>query len=293
VLAAINYDTILTMQIRLLILLSLSTSLTFGQTLNVDNVYNFSPHKLTKAEQQKKIPTLDVLWNEVKSDTSKNLPLLRDELNKPNHNPYFYYDGAILLYSLSNTASDKTIAANSIAKCDLSDIPPKAYVGILNEFSNDGINVTKAAVKILNDTAFSFFLPQHVMYFRQGDCLSYMLLPEKQELYIDTLISLFKSVNPNSQKAILYTLWFAYNCKGDSLIKLSINDNTLNKEVRDYAKEMLKSPDMTNEIRQQINSLDKNQIDELRKKSLTRFSDEALDELMLSTLALRKSENCR
>jgi hypothetical protein len=281
------------MQIKLLIFLILLASLTFGQTLNVDNVYNFAPHKLTKAEQEKKIPTLDVLWNKVKSDTSKNLPLLRNELNKPNHNPYFYYDGAVLLYSLSDTKNDKTMAANAIANCDLSDIPPEAYVGILNEFSKDGIDVTKAAIKILNDTAFTFFLPQHAMYFNQGECLAYMLLPEKKEFYVDTLIFLFKSVNSNSQKSILYTLWFTYSCKGDSLIKASVNDKTISKDVSNYAKDMMKSPELPNEIKEQIKSLDKSKIDELRKKSLTRFSDEALDELMLSTLALRKNENCR
>jgi hypothetical protein len=281
------------MQIRLLILFLLLASLTFGQTLNVDNVYNFSPHKLTVAEQEKNIPTLDVLWNEVKSDTSKYLPLLRNELSKPNHNPYFYFDGAALLYSLSNTENDKTIAANAIANCDLSDISTKAYVGILNELSNDGINVTRAAVKILNDTAFSFFIPQHVTYFRQADCLAYMLLPGKQDFYIDTLISLFKPANPNAQKSILYTLWLSYSCKGDSFIRASMTDKTLNKDVSDYAKEMMKSPELPFETKQQINSLNKRQMDELRRKSLRRFSGEALDELMLSTLALRKNQNCR
>ena len=281
------------MQLRLSIFFQLLVLLTFGQTLNVDNVYNFSPHKLTKADQQKKIPSLDVFLNEIKSDTSKYLPLLRNELNSPNHNPYFYYDGAVILCSISNTENDKMIAANSLAKCDLSDIPSEAYVRILNEFSNDGINVTRAAVKILNDTAFTFFLPQHAMYFNQGDCLAYMLLPGKQDFYIDTLISSFKFVNPNAQKSILFTSWLSYTCKGDSLIRASMTDKTLNKDVSDYSKEMMKSPELTNEIKEYINSLNKSQIDDLRKKSLKRFSDEALGELMLSTLALRKNENCR
>ena len=281
------------MQIKLLIFFQLLALLTFGQTLDVDNVYNFSPHKLTAAEQQKKIPSLDVFLNKVKSDTSKYLPLLRNELNRSDHNPYFYYDGAVILCAISNTENDKTIAANSFAKCDLSDIPPEAYVRILNEFSNDGINVTRAAVKILNDTAFTFFLPQHAMYFNQGDCLAYMLLPGKQDFYIDTLISLFKLANPKAQKSILYTLWLSYSCKGDSLISASMTDKTLNKDVSDFSKEMMKSPELTNEIKEYINSLNKSQMDDLRKKSLKRFSNEALDELMLSTLALRKNENCR
>lgn len=281
------------MQIRLLIIFSLLASFTFGQTLNVDKIYDFSPSKLTKSEQEKKVPELDGLWNRVKSDTTKYLPLLRYDLNAPNHNPYFYYDGAALLLSLSNSYNDKTIAAGAIAKCDLTDIDCKEYVTTLNRLSNDGINVTKAAVKILHDTSFSFFIPQHVMYFRQGDCLTYMLLPQKQDFYVDTLISLFKSVNTNSQKSILYTFWFTYSCKGDSLINSAMNDKTLSKEVSKYARELMKSPDLSDEIKEQIKLMDANKIEGIRKESLQRFSDEAFDELMISAIAKRKYTNCR
>ena len=48
----------------------------------------------------------------------------------------------------------------------------------------------------------------------------------------------------------------------------------------------MKSPELTNEIKEYINSLNKSQMDDLRKKSLKRFSNEALDELILSTLAI-------
>jgi hypothetical protein len=281
------------MQIRLLIIFSLLSSITFGQTLNVDKIYDFSPSKLTSAEQEKKVPKLDGLWKKVKADTTKYLPLLRNDLNSPNHNPYFYYDGAALLLSLTKNDYDNTIAASAIAKCDLADIEPKEYVKTLNRLANDGIDVTKASVKILNDTSFFFFLPQHVMYFRQDNCLTYMLLPQKKEFYVDTLISLFKSVNPNAQKSILYTFWIAYTCKGDSLINDAMDDKTLSKEVSKYAKELMKSPDLSSEIKKQINSMEANQIEEVRKESLRRFSDEALDDLMISTLALRKNTNCR
>ena len=199
----------------------------------------------------------------------------------------------MLLLSLTKNDDPKTITANAISKRDFTEINQKEYVTTLNRLSNDGINVTKAAVKILNDTSFTFFLPQHAMYFRQDDCLSYMLLPQKKELDVDTLVSLFKSVNPNSQKSILYTLWFAYTCKGDSLINAVIDDKTLNKEVSKYAEELVKSPDLSNEIKVQVKALDKNQADEFRKRALKRFSDEALDELMISTLALRNDTNCR
>jgi hypothetical protein len=281
------------MQIKFLFVFLLMTSFAFGQSLDVDNIYNFSPSKMTKSEQEKKLPALDGLWNNVKSDTAKNLPLLRNELNATKHNPFFYYDGAILLLSLSKNDNDKNIAANAIAKCDLADIDRKEYVTTLNGLSNAGINVTKAAVRILNDTSFTFFLPQHVIYFRQGDCLTYMLLPQKKEFYVDTLISMFRSVNHNSQKSILYTFWYAYTCEGDSLINAVIQDRTISKEISTYAKELMVPPSLTDDIKKRLKAMSKNQVDELRRKALQRFSDEAMDELTISTLALRKNVNCR
>jgi hypothetical protein len=55
----------------------------------------------------------------------------------------------------------------------------------------------------------------------------------------------------------------------------------------------MKSPNLTDDIKEQIKAMDKNQLDEFRRKDLQRFSDEALDELMISTFALRKNANCR
>lgn len=281
------------MQIRLLIIFSLATSLSFGQNLDVDQVYDFSPKKLSVSEQEKKVPALDGFWNRVKSNPSVNLPPLRKELNAMGHNPFFYFDGASLLLSLSKNTSDKTIAADAIAKCDLSDIDRKQYVTTLNSLSRDGINVTKAAVRILDDTAFSFFLVQHVMYFEQEECLTYMLLPEKHEFYVDTLISIFRSVNQNSQESILYTLWNAYSCRGDSFINATKVDKSLNSAVSKTAQELMTVPPPNDEIWKQVNSMSAKQAQKSRKESLEGFSDESLDELTISILALRKKANCQ
>ena len=279
------------MRLKLLLYFLLLSPFTFGQGLNVDKVYDFSPSKLTRSEQEKKGSALDEFWNRVKSDTTKYLPLLRTELIATTHHPFFYYDGAALLLSVSKKVNDKVLAAKAIAKCDIADIEPQDYVTTINGLSNDGINVTSAAVKILQDTSFKFFLPQHAMYFTQGDCLAYMLLPQTQRLYVDTLVSLFKGVDPKAQKSIITTLWLVYSCKGDSLIKASAGDNSLEKEVSKFATNTIKASDLDDQTKLYLKKIDKAELAELRKKSLQRFSDEALDELTISTLWLRKNEN--
>lgn len=194
--------------------------------------------------------------------------------------------------SLSKSKDDKIIAANAVAKCDLADVDRREYVTTLNRLASEGINVTTGAVKILNDTSFGFAIPQHAMNFSQDLCLTYMLLPENREFYIDTLVVLFKSAPPRSQESIIKTLWFAYSCKGDSLIVAAINDKYLNVEVRKTAQKMMSTKDLSEDQIQQIRSMNKDQPEESRKALLHRFSDEAAGELIMSTIILRKDSNC-
>src|SRR5690242_11811876 len=106
----------------------------FGQNnfqKEIDNIYNFHPHLLSQAEQQTKFPSLDTLFDKIKSDTTRYLPLLRQELKSNTHFPYFYYDCSHLLIMLSKARSDKMIAADAFSKSNIQDLDPKIYVSIL------------------------------------------------------------------------------------------------------------------------------------------------------------------
>lgn len=281
------------MRLIIIFISIISWTTSFGQNLKdeVDNLYNFKPSKLTKKEQETKVPALDNFWNKIKNDTTTFLPLLRNELNAIGHNPYFYYDGASLLLSLTNTKEDKTIVSNAISKCDISDISRKIYVKTLNSLANDGINVTNAAIKILEDENYSFFIAEHVLTFNQGYCLTYMLVPQKDKSYIDTLVSIFKDLKPTSQISVITTLWFEYSCKGDSLLKVITTDKRLEKSVREYAKQIL-SYNLSKDQQDYLKTLEKPQIESIRKLSLQRFSDEAIEELDMTTRLMRKENNC-
>ena len=274
--------------------MTIITNLAFGQSLTkeVDSIYNFYPSKLSDKEKESKMPLLNKFWAKIKTDTLKYLPELRKELSLNGHNPYFYYDGSGLLLSLTKSKADKEIAIEAISKCDLEDISPKIFTQTLNYLANDGLNVTKPAVKILANEKYSFFIPQHAMTFNQGYCLTYTLVPQNDKSYIDTLITLFKTVKPGSQKSIITTLWFEYSCKGDTFLKTLSNDNSVDKEVRNYAKKILGYTKMTKDKQEYLQSIDKKELAEIRKKALQRFSDEAIDELDMTTRAMRKDINC-
>lgn len=276
------------------VILTLITTFTFGQTLSgeIDSIYTFKPSKLSDKEQESKLPALDKFWEKVKNDTAKYLPQLRFELRQTGHNPFFYYDGSGLLLSLSQAKTDKELAVQTIAKCGLDDISQKIYVNTLNKLAQDGIDVTPAAVKILHDDKFSFFLPQHAMTFNQGYWLTYMLLPQKNNGYVDTLISMFPTISTTAQKSIITTLWFAYSCKGDEFLKTTMTNQTIDKEVREYAKRLMGYTKLTRDQKEYLKMIGKEHLYEIRAMSLQRFSDEAISELDMTTRVMRSEKNC-
>jgi len=283
------------MHIRLLFGFVLLSTLGFGQSLKVeiDNVYNFKPSKLSKAEQQAKFPAMDKLFDKIKNDTAQYFPQLRSELIANGHNPYFYYDGSALLFTFSKSYADKQLIAKTLVKADLDDLNPELYTRMLNQLANEGVDVTAAALKILSDDKFSFFIPQHVFTFDQGYALSYMLLPQKSVAYVDELISSFKKASPIAQRSIIMVLWFVYSCKGDALINEAMNDQSLTKEVRDFAKDAMAHGKVEKAEANYVKTLDKTALENLRSEALKRFSNEAVGELDLTTKVLRRDTGCR
>ena len=283
------------MRIKLLLGFIFINTLVSGQSLKVeiDNTYNFKPSKLSESEQQTKFPAMDKLFNKIKDDTAQFLPQLRSELIASGHNPYFYYDGCTFLLSLSSKFSDKTLIAKAIVKADLEDLNRELYTKLLNQLANEGIDVTAAALKILSDDKFSFFIPQHVFTFDQGYALTYMLLPQNAISYVDDLILIFKTSSPTAQKSILMTLWFVYSCKGDALIKSAIDDKSLSKEVRNFSKDAMKHGNLSKEEADYVKTLDKAALINMRTRALKRFSNEAVGELDLTTKVLRRDTSCR
>jgi hypothetical protein len=283
------------MHIKVLLGFILLSTYSFGQSLKVviDNVYNFKPSKLSKAEQESKFPAMDKLFKKITDDTARYLPQLRSELIAGGHNPYFYYDGSALLLSTSKNYADKKLIAKSLVKADLDDLNPEQYTRMLNLLANQGVDITEAGLKVLQDDKYKFFLPQHVFTFDQAYSLSYILLPEDMQLYTDKLISIFKTSGPVAQKSIITVLWYGYSCKGDALINECISDKSLNADVRSYAKDIMTHSKMNRDEEKYVKSLNKTELQKLRSDALKRFSDEAVGELDLSTKVLRKEGACR
>lgn len=276
-------------------LLLVTTSICFSQSLHDDikYVYDFSPGKLTREEQNKRIPLMDDFWKKVKTDTTKYLPELRRELQIDGNPKFFYFEGGQLLLSLSKSVQDKQMVLNGILKSNLNDIDRRTLVTTLNYLAKSKLNTTEAALKILDDTEFQFFLPQHSFYFNQGYSLTYSLLPTNPNYYLAPLINRFneeKDVKTN--KSIITFLWFANTCDGNEFLKKLTTDKTLDKEIVDYTNDPLTRKWKKNKYYKELDNISFDDLIKAQTASTNRMSDEAIYELDYITKLLRKN-NCR
>ena len=284
---------------RLLVIIFITISLSsFGQENlknEIDNIYNFHPHELSQTELQEKFPALDKLFEMVKSDTTKYLPLLRQELKSNDHFPYFYYDCSHLLMIMNKSRSDKELSAEGFSKCDIKDLDPNVYVVLLKSLATDNINITNAAVKILEDSTFHFYLIEHGAFdFIQDYCLVYCLLPLNPNLYVDTLIKYFQQTKDvSAQKSIITTLWFSYSCSGDKFLQSLNESNTLKKEVYEYAQQILADNKLDMEYKKMLKKVKSEELEDMKKSALNRFSDEAIYDLEFVTKARRQKFKCQ
>lgn len=282
--------------IRISFALVITTTLNcFSQTLHDDikRVYDFSPGKVTREEQNQKIPLMDDFWNKVKSDSTRYLPELRAELQIDGNPDFFYFEGGQLLLSLSNSISDKQIVLKGILKSDLSDIDRRTFVLTLNYLAKSKLNTTEAALKILDDKEFRFFIPEHSFYFNQGYCLTYSLLPTNADYYLSTMINRFKEEkNINTKKSIVTLLWFANTCDGNEFLKELTTSKTIDSEIVGYTRDLLTRKPKKEKYYKELDSMSFDELIEAQIASTNRLSDEAIYELDYITKLLRKN-NCR
>jgi hypothetical protein len=262
-----------------------------GQTFHddVQSVFNFTPHKLTTEEQKKLFPKLDEFFNKVINDKKQYLPLLRDELKRKDNNPYFYYDGGILLFEVSTEPSDLQLIADALVKCDLQDIPPRLYLQHMLRLSVMGANVIDAGMHVFDDPKFQVFIEQHALLLNGAECLKFILPRYSSELYVPQLIEQYPKTNSDTAKyQIIALLYYSRSCSADKFLTEKLNDRGESKVIKNVIQEILKSnPSNSKEEPKKYNKIR----DQIRSK-LTRVSDEALDELSESTRALSSLYLC-
>jgi hypothetical protein len=264
----------------------------FGQDFHdqVKNMYNFTPHLLSSKEQQALYPKLDKFFDLVIKNKNKYLEPLRTELKHNDNNPYFYFDGGLLLQEISQDESDIQLIADALIKVDLRDVPPDVYLGHLLKLSIAGANVIDAALNVLDDSTFHAFIPQHALTLNYGEGLEFILPRYQHDLYLDKLISKFNHLNSNESKISCLDLFIYANCcEADEFLTSLKSDNKQPQKIRDKVEETIK---LTTVVQKEDNNRYLQYYNK-RKEALINISDEVADELNDLTLEMRKSYSCK
>ena len=254
-------------------------------------IYGFQPHTLSQKEIEAKSNDLDQFWNKVKDRKEQYLPLLRGELQVPSNPSFFYYDSSKLLLSLSENIDNRKIALKAIPKVDLLDVQYDDYLRTIHMLARDELDTSDAALRILDYPQFNAIIPQHALTLSQDFSLIYMLIPTKEEYYLQKLIKrLSEEKNIASQKSIIQMLWYTVTKQGDQSIQQFAEDNSKPNESRMWAKELLGRKSKLG-LTSKLTISSYSSLKQKRREVMSRISDEALiefDQLTTKMLVKRK-----
>jgi hypothetical protein len=262
-----------------------------GQELHseVEKVFNFYPHKLTTEEQKALFTKLDKFFELVIKDKEKHIEPLRNELKREGNNPYFYFDGGVLLLEISRDPKDIQLVADALVKADLKDIPGEVYLQHLLSLSLKGADIIGPALRILDDTTFNAFIPQHVLTLKYGEGLKFLLPRYQPDLYVGKLISKYEQISAPDKKLTCIDLFvYANSCQADEFLDAQLKDSMQPKQIHDKITETMK---LTKVLRSENDNKYSKLFDE-RKLILSRISDEAIYELNNVTLKMSKTFKC-
>jgi hypothetical protein len=209
--------------------------------------------------------------------------LLRVELRDATNPAFFMSDGSALLLSLSHTAADEALAVEALSQADLADVDPGAYFYAVHALSIDGADTTKAALHVLDDPKFAVIVPQHAMTLDQQSVLMYLLLPVKQELWMDAAQRRFAvEKDESAEKSLLGLFFYTRTREGDLALDAAANDGTKSEAIRQDAMHYQQDIKDAMKAKYDIKGSEAS-IREARRKRLAAVSDEAIDDIQEMT----------
>jgi hypothetical protein len=277
-----------------LLLVSHPHSAIAEDALNLHNevlaTYSFQPHLLDAAALQAKSKVLDSFWARVKDGGADGLAALRSELQRTDLPAFFNYDGAKLLLSLSTASADRQLALEAIPRANLLDLQSSDYLYTIHRFAVDEFDTSEAAFKILSDPAFKVFVPQHVLTLEHDYCLLYLLLPTREEFYLDKAIArLDQETNDTAFKSLLHLIAATVTTKGDAAIARYADGEAHPKALRETAATVRNSLKAMADVPLLGMSLHSyTSLKNEQRKIMARISDEALYDLDRNELELRQ-----
>jgi hypothetical protein len=260
----------------------------------VQSLYGFSPAKVTAEQRESKSAEMDGFWKEVKANQATELPLLRKELQDTTNPAFFFADVSGLLLALSQSPEDEKLVAASLVRIDFQDFQSRQYLYLVHSLATRGIDVTAAALHMLDDARFEVYLPEHGAYrLDQAACLLEALLPLPEAAWVSRAVTRLENErDETASRSLLLLLFYAQTEEADRTIR-SIADNANKPQPeRDFARTILKHERELGLGNQPSHSVEV-QLREERRKRMAGISDEAMDDLQDLTTKIARARTLR
>lgn len=240
----------------------------------IQSIYSFAPHELSREQIHEKSKELDQFWAMVTKDKATYLPLLRKELPDLRNSTFFGFDGSQLLLGLSTAPGDLRTALAAITRVDLRDIDHAEFLRVVHRLGTNGLDTSEAAFRVLGFPAFKAFIPQHSLTLGQNYSFIYLLFRMEERTFLPALQERIKSEsNEAGQKSLLLALWYTCTAESRQAISAFAEDASKPEGPRTYAQELLARP------APKPGNLDSPKVLKLRaqrRTALSSISDEAL-----------------
>lgn len=257
----------------------------------VQSLYNFLPSKVTEQVRESKSREMDSFWNEVKGHPEAELPLLRKELSDTSNPPFFFADGSDLLLSLSQSRADEELAVQAFSRVDLSDFQSRQYLLEIHALAMKGVNVTPAALHMLDDPKFRVFLPEHDYWLNQGDCLQVALLPLEENVWLPSVIERLENEHDDTaKKSLLLMLFYAQTDAADRAIATVANGPRSDANSRHFAASVIQHEREIG-VRKEPSRQLENKYRAERRERMKGVSDEAMDDMNELTTKIARARS--
>ena len=185
---------------------------------------------------------LDAFWNKVKADKVTYLPLLRAELLRTDNPPFFYFDGAELLRSASDSREDGQLALDSIERADLEMVTPEGYLYALSWFVNHGYDTRRAALRWMDKPREQIIVQPfpHVFYYQPVEALVFSLFGMDEKIFVGDLVARLQGARDEHEiAALIHAIWATATPEGRAALAAYAADPAKDKKAREFAGKML------------------------------------------------------
>jgi hypothetical protein len=112
--------------------------------------YGFDPTQLSDQQRAAKSKALQEFWEDAKGLGAPAVPCLRQMLASDTQDPFFLYNGSLLLFSLDTSPSSTAAISTALAGADPQDVDAAQFIGLLIKLARLDVDIGPLAAKYLN-----------------------------------------------------------------------------------------------------------------------------------------------